>query len=200
MDYKIESETTCEITAALAKAQKTFKPATKSKTNPFFKTKYADLQEIEEAIQPGLSENDLAFTSSTVRIDGKSVLIGTLKHKSGEFFRTYQDLYHKEDMQSYGGAKTYARRYAIIEVCNIVTEDDDGESSMARKQEPIRQLNESEISDIEFMLMEVGEEGLQEKLLDWLQVDSIAMIKSDKFPSIIKKLREKLNVKRTKTP
>ena len=46
-----------------------------------------------------------------------------------------------------GSAVTYARRYALSSMLGIVTEDDDGESSMGRNAQPTQQINRVEKSE-----------------------------------------------------
>jgi hypothetical protein len=56
-----------------------------------------------------------------------------LLHESGEFITSEMKLIlTKQDMQAYGSAVSYARRYSLQSLVFIPAEDDDGEKSMSR--------------------------------------------------------------------
>jgi hypothetical protein len=56
-----QSESIVELAKALAKAQGEMGGAVKGKSNPFFKSKYADLPAVIEAIKPAFTENNLSY-------------------------------------------------------------------------------------------------------------------------------------------
>ena len=58
------SENINEISSALAKAQGKIENATKDSSNPFFKSKYADLTSVWAACRKQLSENGLSVIQS----------------------------------------------------------------------------------------------------------------------------------------
>lgn len=131
-----QSATIGALVAALAKARLDFKPVIKSAANPFFKSKYADLAGILEAVIPALSVNGLAVYHTT-KEDGDLILVTTLAHISGEFVSgEYPVIPVKQDPQGYGSAITYARRYAISAMLSIAAEDDDGEAASGRNTAP----------------------------------------------------------------
>jgi hypothetical protein len=113
-----------KLAEALSKAQSVFSVPKKTKTNPHFRTKYADLADVIDAVKDGLAKNDLAVIQG---VDDK-FLKTTLVHKSGEFIETKTPLYlDKQTMQGLGSALTYARRYALSALLNVASdEDDDG--------------------------------------------------------------------------
>lgn len=123
-----------KLAFALAKAQGEMQAAKKDSANPFFKSKYADLNEVWSTIRKPLAANQLAVIQAT-RIDGNDVrLETTLAHSSGEWIcSAYPVAPQKRDPQGYGSALTYARRYALSALVGVVSEiDDDGESAMIR--------------------------------------------------------------------
>ena len=65
-----KSESIKELATALAKAQGEFSGAVKDSSNPFFKSKYADLQSVVSAIKPSLSKHGLSFIQ--INHDGES--------------------------------------------------------------------------------------------------------------------------------
>src|SRR5665213_2598353 len=134
MEFKISSDTIGSISEALAKAQGSMGMALKDSSNPFFKSKYADLASVQGACQKPLSENNLSFTFSLTIVDGVNIVVGTLSHVSGEWFRSYMPVVtQKLDMQSIGSGISYARRYVLSALCGVAVCDDDGEATMDRK-------------------------------------------------------------------
>lgn len=131
------SESFAKLTAALLEAQKEFDPILKDKDNPFFKSKYADLESVVDATQPALQKNGLVvlqFPASEVTANGVAVGVRTvLAHTSGEFItETFTLPVAKQDAQTGAAAVTYARRISRLAVLGIAAEDDDGNSASAR--------------------------------------------------------------------
>ena len=120
-----------QISMAFIKAKKAFSPALKDKTNPAFRSKYADLGACLEAVNDALLENGIAVYQETSD-DSTGVTVETVfLHESGETMRCGK--LHvpasKQDPQGYGSALTYCRRYSLITACGIAPEDDDGQSA-----------------------------------------------------------------------
>lgn len=126
------------IAAALVKAQRSFGPALKDKTNPAFRSKYADLGACIEAVQDALNANGIALLQQT-REDATGVTVETIfLHESGEAWASgpLHVPAAKQDPQGYGSALTYARRYSLMAACGIAPEDDDGNAASRRQYQP----------------------------------------------------------------
>ena len=123
------------LAAAFIAAKRAFGPALKDKTNPAFRSKYADLGACLEAVEDALLTNGIALIQET-SLDETGVTVETVfMHESG-MERRCGKLHvpaSKQDPQGYGSALTYARRYSLITVCGIAPEDDDGNAA-SRKQ------------------------------------------------------------------
>jgi hypothetical protein len=118
------------INQALVKFQSQLRPVSKDSENPFFKSSYADLSSILQAVMPILSGNGLAV-SQPMRVDGdKTILITKLIHESGEELVSEMILPHNSDPQKYGSLITYYKRYQLQAILGVSTkdEDDDGNS------------------------------------------------------------------------
>lgn len=129
-----KSESIKELATALSKAQSEMHGAKKDSTNPFFKSKYADLTACWEACREPLTKNGLSLVQSTKTTEnGGTILVTSLLHSSGEWisgeFPVRPD---KEGLQALGAALSYARRYTLSSLVGIVQEDDDGESAVNR--------------------------------------------------------------------
>jgi hypothetical protein len=128
------SDTIGKIAAALVKAQSEMGNAVKGAANPFFKSKFADLNSVREACIPVLNKHGVSVLQPTTVIDGKSYVETTLLHESGEFLSgVYEVVFGKQnDPQAFGAAISYARRYSLQSMVNIGADDDDAESTMGR--------------------------------------------------------------------
>lgn len=124
-----------EIALALSKAQKEMMSAHKSSTNPFFRSKYADLASVWDAARDALTKNELAV-SQTTNGDGENAVVHTiLMHSSGQWIRGKLTLKPtKNDPQGMGSAITYARRYTLAAIVGVVQEDDDANKASEQTQ------------------------------------------------------------------
>jgi len=119
------------IAAAFVKAKRAFGPALKDRTNPAFKSKYADLGACLDAVDDALLANGIALLQETFE-DLTGVTVETVfLHESGETLRggKFHVPASKQDPQGYGSALTYARRYSLQAACGIAPEDDDGNAA-----------------------------------------------------------------------
>ena len=103
----------------------------KNAKNPFFKSNYADINNVIETITPVCESLGIVFTQCPKVIDGRDVLYTrlTLQDNKEQFIDSeVRLLLPSADMQKLGSAITYARRYALISMFGLETEDDDGQS------------------------------------------------------------------------
>jgi len=119
------SESIKEIASALCEFQGKIGIIKKSEVNPFFKSKYADLSTILDAIQEPLAACGLSFVQFPT---GNYGLETMLMHTSGEWMRDgYTMKPTKDDPQGAGSVITYQRRYALGAILGLnIDEDDDG--------------------------------------------------------------------------
>lgn len=119
-----------EIAKALVAAQLQMSRAIKDSNNPHFRSKYADLGNVMDACIPALNANGIAVFQPTIDIDGERFVETVLIHTSGEELRCRVPLIvGKNDMQGYGSAVTYARRYGLMTMAGVAPEDDDGNAA-----------------------------------------------------------------------
>ena len=126
-----KSDTIGKLMAALAKVQETVPTALKDSDNPFFKSKYADLASIGNAMFPLLGANGLSIVQIPGDCADKQMSLYTLiGHSSGEWIGGQMTIpLPKFDAQAYGSALTYARRYALGAFGGVLTDDDDGNAA-----------------------------------------------------------------------
>jgi hypothetical protein len=127
------------IAGALSEAQGMIEAAVKKSENPFFKNKYAALNDLREAIRVPLKTNGLSI-AQFASFDPEFQLVSVecmLMHSSGEWMSevfsipvvTKNDREGKPlpaDPQSIGSCVSYARRYSLASLLNLAAEDDDG--------------------------------------------------------------------------
>jgi len=132
------SDTLTKISPALVKAINAIEGVKKGADNPFFKSKYANLESVIEAAHGALEANGLAVMKGPGPMDGNCITLTTrLIHESGEWVETDFSLpAGKMDPQAAGSAITYARRYSLMAMLNMPAVDDDGEASMPRTTKP----------------------------------------------------------------
>lgn len=131
---KLMSETISALAKALVDAQKEMGNAVKDSKNPFFKSKYADLNAVREAVLPAMNKNGISVLQPTVWIDGKKFVQTIFLHESGEFTSGLTEILSAKelDAQAQGSGISYARRYGLQSMANIGADDDDGEAAVNR--------------------------------------------------------------------
>ena len=138
-----QSESIANLAKALSIVQGKLTHAKKDSANPFFRSKYADLESVWDACRGLLSENGLAIMQFPGEfVDGTMSLNTVLTHSSGEFMSYLmsvpcgimgRDGALKLDAQAAGSALTYMRRYALAAVVGVVQADDDGNAASSPK-------------------------------------------------------------------
>lgn len=144
------STTITKISAALLKAQTGMGNAIKDSSNPFFKSKYADLNSVREACMPLLNANGISALQPIINKDGKNFVNTILLHESGEFLSSLTEIVFSKqnDAQAQGSGITYARRYGLQSFVNIGADDDDGnKASQPAKEKPKEKEHLIENSD-----------------------------------------------------
>lgn len=141
-----------ELFAALVKAQGEMEAASKDSANPFFKSRYADLNSVMSAVKPAFTKHGLAFIQRSAHMDNCACVETIIIHESGHEYACglVSVPVGKHDAQGYGSALTYARRYSLAAAAGVGAEDDDGNAATksAPKAEPVAgTLTEQAITD-----------------------------------------------------
>ena len=126
------------LSTALVKALAEIGGAAKDKVNPHFKSKYADIGSVIDAIKPILAAHDLGFTQHSQPSE-TGVIVETVLHHSGGDSLSMGTLYvpaNKQDAQGFGSALTYARRYSLMTAFGVPAEDDDGNAAREATHRP----------------------------------------------------------------
>jgi len=169
-----------ELAIALNKVQAVLEGAKKDSVNPFYKSKYADLESVWEAARPLLATNGLSVTQTLGYVlsgngEMMTTLITTLLHESGQYISGEMPLLLKTpDPQGQGSAISYARRYGLAAILGIYQTDDDAE--VAHNRHAPAKSNFVSVAEFEAFKTFASNLGInKEKLWDIIQA---------KYPSI----------------
>lgn len=111
---------------ALCKAQAEMKNPAFDAMNPHFKSKYASLASVREAVLPVLHKHGLALAQFPKAIPGFAGVVNMLMHESGESLQEECLLpLEKPNAHGAGSCITYARRYSLQGIAGVVAEEDD---------------------------------------------------------------------------
>jgi|SRR5690554_987650 len=136
-----KSESIKNIALALSKFQSEVENPKNTADNPYYKSKYAPLQDVLNTVRPLLSKHGLSIVQSPSG-DGERISIHTmLIHESGEWIE-FDPLVLKAEKitpQGAGSAITYGRRYSLSAVLGISSEDDDDANSLETSQQAQKQ-------------------------------------------------------------
>lgn len=209
------SESIADIAKALTAFQKALVPPKKTETNPFYRSKYADLAEVWDACREPLTDNGLSFIqtlsnenehenfTATVPVKdregrttgSKEVLMiwltvtSRLQHVSEQFFEDVLTMPVEADPQSLGKVTTYIRRYAQMAMLGVAPEDDDGESAREKGQGPVVTKPPARKRETPPLSPEKPPAPTQDKLSDYLEVLKRLEIKNP--PAMVVKLVQK---------
>lgn len=204
----LKSEQVNELAAALAKAQGQLEGAKKSSSNPFFKSKYADLAECWNTCREALTANEISVIQMPEEINenGRLNITTMLAHSSGQYISsTLTMTVTKLDPQAIGSAITYGRRYALAAMVGLAQEDDDGEKAMERLKDkksvesPINITSVSENGSVRFI--NGVQCQIQDKNGDWHDVEFLKievlekLLNDDKYVNAHEAIRAAINAK-----
>lgn len=181
-------EQTNNIYAALARAQATYASAQKGGYNPHYKSSFSTFEDLILASRESLAREGLSVSQYLHSEDDHEYLITLLMHSSGEIIKSKVRIYVKDksDIQKFGSAMTYLKRYVYASICGIATSehDDDGDSV----------ITESLISDKQVWLVRSfikGDVELEEKICKHYGVNNLKDMPAKYVNQIVDKLKAK---------
>jgi hypothetical protein len=131
-----KSETITSLAKALIDFQGRVHKIPKDAKNPFFKSNYASLSNIQDAISKPLSEAGLAYSQMPSGVNGLCTIL--IHAESGEYLMDtfIMPVSKQNDPQAVGSAITYAKRYALAGVLGLNIDDDDDGNKAAEDSRP----------------------------------------------------------------
>ncbi len=124
------SEDIRALAKSLRLAKKEFKKTGLSGTNAHQKYDYAKIGDIYEAVEEGLSNHDIIIVHFNRPADTGFEYVHTrlIHDVTGQFIEDCRiQESEKPGNQGKGSANTYMKKYAVLSLCAIATEDDDGQ-------------------------------------------------------------------------
>jgi hypothetical protein len=166
------SDSIKQIAEALVSAQKEIRFAVKDSTNPHYKSKYANINSVIDAVKAPLNNNGIAILQSLSPSDDNKLHLTTrLIHSSGEWIEdTAVCPIQKQDPQGLGSAISYIRRYSISSLCALYADDDDGQSAALNAADYLQRITQSQSleelqSNYNFVMGEVKNDRTLSKLV-----------------------------------
>lgn len=181
------------IATALAAAQINMGKALKQANNPHFRSKYADLGSVMDACFPALNERGIAVIQPTGEDEHGRFIETLLIHgESGETLSCRVPLIiGKNDMQGYGSAVTYARRYGLMAMAGIAPEDDDGNAAAkaAPKVEPPKPISADQFQEVNDLIFDTKTDEV--KFCSYWKVDELTQMNAKQASDAIAMLTKK---------
>jgi len=122
----------------ILKIQSEIGTLSKSETNPFFKSKYFDINGLLAQLQPILEKHEVTVVQPLTNINGVPALKTIVYDGDTEILNETIILPVLTDPQKMGSAITYYRRYSLQSLFLLQAEDDDG--NKARPKPPLPQM------------------------------------------------------------
>lgn len=106
----------------------------KTETNPFFKSKYMDINGLLAQLLPLLAKHGLTVMQPLCTVGESKPALNTLIYEGDKLLADYAiPLPDLQDPQKMGSAITYYRRYALQSLFLLQAEDDDGNTGSGKK-------------------------------------------------------------------
>ena len=123
-----------ELLTALANVKKEVGVLSKTETNPFFKSKYFDINSLIQQVEPLLEKNGLVLLQPILN----GVVTSEIWHvETSQKVSSEINLGTISDPQKLGSAITYYRRYTLQSLLGLQAEDEDGNKASQPQQPKI---------------------------------------------------------------
>ena len=117
-----------KLVAKLFEIQKEIGAIVKDSTNPYYNSKYFDINKLLDTVKPMLNEHGILLMQPLNTENGKTVLMTQLTDtESNEIISTSAILPENPDPQKMGSIITYYRRYSLQSLLALQATDDDAE-------------------------------------------------------------------------
>ena len=146
-----QSDSIKELATALSKVQGELTYAKKDSANPFFKSRYADLESVWDACRSLMAANGLSVIQMPGNyFEGRMWLVTRLCHNSGEWIEQEMSFpVAKPDSHGCMATITYMRRGALAAFLGIVQADDDGNTASNKVVESVKSVSKPVIKSID---------------------------------------------------
>lgn len=124
------------IATKMLRVQQAVKPIIKDAENPYFKSKYFDVNSVLASLKPALNKEGLVVLQPLTHIEGRPAIETVVfDTESGERVSQVTPLPDTADAQKFGSAVTYYRRYCLVSFFALEGElDDDGNAASGKEK------------------------------------------------------------------
>jgi hypothetical protein len=176
------------IYSALAKAQATYSVAHKSGYNPHYKSYFSTFEDLVLASRESLTREGLSITQYVETEYDKEYLWTNLMHYTKEHIASKVQIHVKDktDIQKFGSAITYLKRYMYASICGIATSEHDEDSNDV--------VDEPVISDKQVGLLRAlikDNKILEDTICKHYNVQSLNQIPAGNMNQILDKLKSR---------
>jgi len=182
-----------EIAKALAAAQAEMSNPVFDSSNPNFKSQFASLAAVRNAVVPVLARHGVTVSQDLQTVESGVAVYTILTHESGQQMR-FGPLtmpVSKADAQGVASASTYGRRYHLMAVCAVVGDDDD-DGARATAYAPAKSdppITDEQVANLEALVSEVGADAAA--FLKYMKADALASIRASQYADAVNALRRK---------
>ena len=134
------------IFTKLQNLQKEIGSVSKDATNPFYKSKYFDINSLIKQLQPLLEKNNLVLLQpieSDYETNTEYVVTKIICPASEKSIESRKKLSTQSDPQKLGSEITYFRRYTLQSLLALQAEDDDGNKAVKAPDDEKSWLNQN---------------------------------------------------------
>mgnify|MGYP003651190981 CR=1 FL=1 len=144
----------------LLEVQKEVGAISKDSKNPFFKSKYFDINKLIEVVNPVLSKHGLVLLQP---IEDNKVYSRLFDAESEKSVESWLELPNLTDPQKIGSAISYYRRYTLSSLLGLQAEDEDG-NGLKAKPKPVQKPIPK---DFDGLLNAIANPDLKEYNKEW---------------------------------
>lgn len=167
----------------LLEAKKEMNAITKDSKNPFFKSKYFDVNKLLSEVEPILQNHGLLLLQPIEEMRVYSIIIdadgqGTDRERRVQSFISLPNI---QDPQKLGSAITYFRRYTLQSLLGLQAEDDDASSAS-------KHVNNSKPKLLDEQLKNALNVGTKEQIKKALVVYELTKEQREKLENHLKTL------------
>jgi len=165
----------------LFEAKKEIGKISKDSTNPFYKSKYFDINQLLEHVEPILQKHDLLCLQPIL---SNSVVTQIVDVESSEMVTSGIELTNQTDPQKRGSEITYYRRYTLGSLLGLQAEDDDANGTVKTSTQP---KDESPVKWLSDKLTQKAIDGGLETINKTLQYYDGKTVREDGFKYCVSK-------------
>lgn len=182
-------ESTENLFSALARAQATYGIAQKNGYNPHYKSSFSTFEDLVLASRESLTREGIAVTQYVeTECEDRDYLVTVLMHVSGQTIKSKAKIVVKDrtDVQKFGSALTYLKRYIYAAMCGIATSehDDDGNDAI---QEVLISTNQHGL--LKALLK--GDADLEQKIIKHYGIAALKNLPARYMNNLVDRLKAK---------